>query len=343
MKTIVYESPQTVSYREKEMPEISEGWALIKSSHAGICGSDLNIYAGAHPRATAPLILGHEFSGTMVKGHPAIKPGTPVTVNPLLSCGNCSSCMSGNGHVCENLQLIGIDCDGGMADFVKVPVENVVELPEGLSLALGALVEPVAVAIHAVRQGKYIPGDSAVIFGAGTIGFCVGLVLKSYGASNITIVETNELRIEKARELGFSTINPLTDNVKSEILKSTKNAGADFVFDCAGHPSVLPHVTDVVKVRGTIVMVAAYKKPAEVNLLQGMFKELSMNFIRVYTQKDFSLAAELLNQNSEFEKLITHILPAAEAKQGFDLLTQQSNAVKVMYEFNMPESGHSHE
>lgn len=335
MKTIVYEGPQTVAMKEKEMPELSEGWALIRSSHAGICGSDLNIYSGAHPRAQAPLVLGHEFSGTMVKGHPTIKEGTPVTVNPLLSCGNCFSCKSGQSHVCENLQLIGIDCDGGMAEFVKVPAENVVQLPEGLSLALGALVEPVAVAVHAVRQGKYIPGDNAVIFGAGTIGFCVGLVLKSYGASNVTIVETNELRIEKAKELGFSTVNPLQQDVKEEILKKTAGAGADFVFDCAGHPSVLPHVTDAAKVRGTIVMVAAYKKPAEVNLLQGMFKELSMNFIRVYTEKDFVLAAELLQTNSGFEKIITHVLPAEEAKQGFDLLTQKTDAVKVMYKFNV--------
>ena len=339
MRTIVYEAPQKVSLREKEVPELSEGWSLIKSSHAGICGSDLNIYSGSHPRAQASLVLGHEFSGTMVEGHPTIEKGTPVTVNPLLSCGKCSACESGQSHVCENLKLIGIDCDGGMADFVKVPSENVVELPKGLSLALGALVEPVAVAVHAIRQGKYIPGDNAVIFGAGTIGFCVGLVLKSFGAANVTIVETNEHRLEKAKELGFLTVNPLEENVKEKILENTASAGADFVFDCAGHPSVLADVMDVVKVRGTIIMVAAYKKPAEVDLLQGMFKELSMNFIRVYTEKDFSLAAELLVKNNSFEKLITHILPAEEAKKGFDLLTQKSDAVKVMYDFTLAESG----
>lgn len=339
MRTIVYEGPHTVSLGEKEIPELKEGWVLIKSAYAGICGSDLNIYSGSHPRAKAPLILGHEFSGTMVKGHPVIKEGTPVTVNPLLMCGNCTPCKNGNGHVCENLKLIGIDCDGGMSDYVAVPFENVIELPERLPLALGALVEPVAVAVHAVRQGRYIPGDNAVVFGAGTIGFCVGLVLKSYGATNVTIIETNALRLKKATELGFSTINPLEEDVKTKVLESTSERGADFVFDCAGHPSVLPHVTDVAKVRGTIVMVAAYKKPSEVDLLQGMFKELSLNFIRVYTEKDFSLAVELLLANKVFEKIITHVLPAEKAKQGFGLLTEKSDAVKVMYDFTSAERG----
>ncbi|WP_033542542.1 zinc-dependent alcohol dehydrogenase [Planococcus sp. CAU13] len=343
MRTIVYEGPQTVSLKDKEIPELTEGWALIKSSHAGICGSDLNIYSGAHPRAQASLVLGHEFSGTMVKGHPSIKEGTPVTVNPLLKCGNCAPCRDGQSHVCEKLKLIGIDCDGGMADFVTVPAENVVALPEGMPLASGALVEPVAVAVHAARQGNYTPGDNAVVFGAGTIGFCVGLVLKSYGASNVTIVETNELRLKKAEELGFSTINPLKEDVKAKVLENTGGVGADFVFDCAGHPSVLAHVMDAVKVRGTIVMVAAYKKPAELDLLKGMFKELSMNFIRVYTEKDFTLAVDLLAENKLFNEIITHVLPAEEVQQGFDLLTQKSDAVKVMYEFHSTGSGSSNE
>ncbi|MFC0271809.1 zinc-binding dehydrogenase [Metabacillus herbersteinensis] len=334
MKAIVYEGPQTVSFQNKELPKVTEGWALIKTSYVGICGTDLNIYAGVHPRATAPLIMGHEFSGTIVSGHPTFIEGTPVTVNPLLTCGTCIPCSTGQSHVCETLKLIGIDCDGGMAEFVKVPVDRVIPLPDGISLEAGALTEPVAVAVHAARQGGYMPGDHVVVFGAGTIGLCVALTLRNYGAVHVTVVETNELRLKKAEELGFGIVNPTTENVKEAILARTNGTGADFVYDCAGHPSVVSQVTDIVKVRGNIVIVAAYKKPAEVNLLQGMFKELSIRFVRVYTDKDFEIAAELLKSDKDFEKIITHILSPEDAKKGFNLLTSQTDAVKVMYQFN---------
>ncbi|WP_456276611.1 zinc-dependent alcohol dehydrogenase [Bacillus sp. AK128] len=334
MKSIVYEGPEKITYKETDVPKTTEGWVLIKTSYVGICGTDLNIYAGAHPRATEPLVMGHEFSGTIASHHPTLKIGAPVTVNPLLTCGTCIPCKTGQTHVCENLQLIGIDCDGGMAEFVKVPEKCIIPLPEGISLELGALTEPVAVAVHAARQGGYLPGDNVVVFGAGTIGLCVALTLKKYGAVNTTIVETNALRLQKAKEMGFEVINPLNDDVSEKINAWTNGVGADFVFDCAGHSSVVSKVTDIVKVRGNIVIVAAYKKPAEVNLLQGMFKELTIRFVRVYTEKDFEIATELLSSNKrEFSKVITHVLSPEEAQGGFDLLTTVTDAVKVMYKF----------
>ena len=334
MKAIIYQGANTISISEKEIPEIREGWALIKTSHVGICGTDLNIYAGAHPRATAPLVMGHEFSGYIVVGHPTLQEGTRVTVNPLLNCGTCTPCVTGHSHVCETLKLVGIDCDGAMAEFVLAPINRILPLSADLSIKLAALMEPVAVAVHAARQGNYIPGDSVVVFGGGTIGLCVAMTLKSYGATNIMIVEPNQLRIKKIEELGFKTINPLTDNVKELIMQSTHGVGADFVVDCAGHPSVVPQLTETVKVRGKIIIVAAYKKPPEVNLLQGMFKELNMSFVRVYTEKDFQLAQDLLEKEPDFEKIITHVLSVEEAQDGFDLLTSASDAFKVMYRFD---------
>lgn len=333
MKSIIYEGANSISVQEKELPGLKEGWALIKVSHVGICGTDLNIYAGAHPRATAPLVMGHEFSGYVVKGHPTLKEGTPVTVNPLLTCGSCASCLSGQSHVCETLKLVGIDCDGGMAEYVLAPVERIIPLPEGVSAKLGALIEPVAVAVHTARQGGYLPGDNVVVFGGGTIGLCVAMTLKSYGANNVMVVEPNELRLKKIRELGFEAVNPLVQDVKELISIRTKGVGADFVLDCAGHPSVLKQLTEVVKVRGKIIIVAAYKKPAEVNLLQGMFKELSISFVRVYTDKDFEIAAKLVKEPG-FEDIITHVLPVDEAQRGFDLLTTPTDAIKVMYQFD---------
>ena len=162
MKSIVYHSAQEITVEDQPMPEIAAGEVLIKVAYVGVCGSDMNIYQGVHPRAKAPLVMGHEFSGTIVAGHPTLAKGTPVTVYPLLSCGHCEPCLSGYAHVCDTLKLIGIDCDGGMAEYVKVPVDKVMPIPPTLSLKLGAFLEPVAVGVHAVRRSGYKPGDRVV-------------------------------------------------------------------------------------------------------------------------------------------------------------------------------------
>ncbi|WP_017798012.1 zinc-dependent alcohol dehydrogenase [Oceanobacillus kimchii] len=334
MDTVIYAGPKNILFQKNQNPTLTKGWAIIKTSYAGICGSDLSIFAGVHPRAEAPLVMGHEFSGTIEEGHPTLKKGTRVTVNPLLRCGECHPCRNGYSHVCENLKLVGIDCDGGMGEYVKVPIHSIVPLKDNISMKLGALIEPVAVAVHAIRQGNYISGDSVVIFGAGTIGLCVALTLRSYGAKKLIIVEPNKLRIEKAKELGFQTIDPLSDSITEKILEETGNVGVDYVFDCAGHPSVVEAITDVVKVRGNIIVVAMYKQPPILDMRQGMFKELIIKFVRVYTDKDFQIAIDLVGDHKEYEEIITHVLQPEEAEKGFELLTRQTDAVKVMYEFN---------
>lgn len=333
MKAIVYTAPNTVECREVNKPIIPKGYVLLKNAYAGICGTDLNIFAGTHPRAQVPLILGHEFSATIESEHPKYPIGTKVTVNPLLSCGSCIPCSSGQSHVCEDLRLVGIDDDGGMAEYVAVEAHKVIPLPESVSLELGALSEPIAVAVHAVRTAKFLVGDRAVVYGAGTIGLCVALTLRAYGASEVIVIEANELRLQKAKELGFQTFNSMKDDVVNELATMTGNMGIDYVFDCAGHPAVLSQVTEIVKVQGTIVIVAAYKKPTEMNLIQGMFKELSIQFVRVYTKRDIELALDLITRVPEFSEIITHVLSPEQAMEGFELLTTPTNAIKVLYAF----------
>ena len=334
MKAIVYEGTQVVACREIEHPTVLDGYVLLKNAYAGICGTDLNIFAGTHPRATAPLVLGHEFSAVVASAHPKYPIGTNVTVNPLLSCGICTPCLNGQQHVCNDLKLIGIDIDGGMAEYIAVANDKIIPLPDALSLKVGALAEPVAVAVHAIRKSRFLPGDHAVVYGAGTIGLCVALALQSLGASNVIVIEPNELRLMKAKELGFNTINPVTEDVMVRLKECTNGRlGIDYVFDCAGHPAVLAQITEVVKVQGTIVVVAGYKKPEPLNLLQWMFKELTIQFIRVYTNRDIEIALDLLVKEPKFAELITHVFSPENAEEGFELLTSPTDAIKVLYAF----------
>jgi (R,R)-butanediol dehydrogenase/meso-butanediol dehydrogenase/diacetyl reductase len=334
MKSIVYHGPKNIQVEERPLPEVGENEVLLKVSHAGICGTDLNIYVGAHPRATAPLTIGHELSGTIAKGTKDLKEGTRVTVRPLISCGECEPCQNGLSHVCQNLKLYGIDDAGGMAGYMKVSADKVHVLPDDFSMELGAFVEPLAVGVHAVRRAGFEAGMNTVIFGGGTIGMCVASVLKLMNAGKVIVVELNPFRKKLAEELGMITIDPSKEDVEKKILELTNNVGADQVYDCAAHPSVTPLLTKVAKVRGKVVIVGAYKKPPEFNLLDMMFKELETVGTRVYTGEDFELSIDLLGKDFPFEKLITHVLPVENAQEGFDVLLNGGDAIKVMYQFN---------
>ena len=334
MKAIVYEGANQLQVREVPMPQIPEGWGLVRVRYAGICGTDLNIYAGTHPRAKAPLVMGHEFSGVMAESAPGFPKGTRVTVSPLLSCGECTPCREGNGHVCNDLKLIGIDRDGAMADYTVVPLERIVALPDGISDQMGAAVEPVAVGVHTIRECGCRPGDNALIFGGGAIGLIHALVLCHAGASCVVIAEPDPSRAQLGRKLGFEVIGSSEEELERIVNKATGGNGFDWVFDCAGVQPVADKLLDMVKVKGCIVIVASYKKPASMPFIKGMFKEARFQFVRVYRQKDFEIAALLAGEDPAFEKIITHVLPADRAQEGFDLLTRPgSGAVKVIFEF----------
>lgn len=334
MKAIQFLAPNTIGVNEVPMPKVPEGWALVKVSHTGICGTDLNIYAGTHPRAKAPLIMGHEFSGVMAQDIDGLPKGTRVTVYPLISCMKCTSCIAGNKHVCNTLGLYGIDTSGGMAEYIAVPKDQIIKIPDEVSDKLGALIEPIAVAVHTLRETGFVPGDNALVFGCGTIGLCVALTLRLFGASDIVLAETDAARIALAKELGFDVVNPAEIHLNDFVSERTEGDGFDRVYDCAGAAPVASSLLDVVKVRGQIVIVASYKKPTELPLFKGMTKETSIRFVRVYRQKDFEIAAEMAANESLFEKIITHVLPAGQAQDGFDLLLAKgTGAVKVMFKF----------
>lgn len=332
MSSIVYYGPNQLRVEESPVPDPSHDEVLIKVSYAGICGTDLNIYAGAHPRATAPLILGHEFSGTIVQGNGHFEEGQHVTVYPLISCGKCYSCRNGYSYVCERLGLYGIDSPGGMAEYVKVPADVVIPIPKEIALKSAAFIEPIAVAVHAVSRASVKQGDTAVVFGAGTIGLNVAAVLRLLGLKKIIVAETNPFRLQMIRELGFDALDSINEDVVKRIKDYTDGVGADVVFDCAAHPAVAAVLTQVVRVKGTIEIVGSYKRPVEFPLLDVEFKELNIVGTRVYKKEDFERAVELLNSDFPFETLITHVYPVAQAKQGFELLATGGDAIKVMFE-----------
>lgn len=338
MRAITWLGKAQVALQEVPQPQVSDRCTKVKIAYGGICGGDVGIYQGLHPRAQAPLIMGHETSGIIAEGHPTLAPGTPVVINPTISCGECYPCTTGNKHVCEHLKLYGIDANGAMADYLTVPHSAIIPVPDGLSLRTAALAEIVAVVVHAIRESGYVAGDNAVVMGAGPIGLALALALRNFGCASPVVVEVNDTRRAMAVQLGFETIDPKAQDVVALIKAKTNGVGADFVFDCAGHQAVAEMLPALVRIKGTIMVVAMYKTPPTFDLRMGMFKEFQVKFCRVYKEPSFAIALDLLQREPDFAQIITHVLNPQQAEKGFDLmLDPNTTALKVLYDFTDEE------
>lgn len=334
MKAGVYVSEAKAVMQQKAKPVIKEGEALVKVSHAGICGTDMMIYFGKHPRAQAPLTMGHEFSGVIeeIRGETEFSVGDRVAVEPTLSCGTCEACVRGQFHVCKKLKLIGIDQDGGFAQHVAVPVNRLHRLPEKLSSEHAALAEPVAVAVHTVRRSRLKVGDQAVILGAGPIGLLIGMIAKRAGAKKVMISDISSYRLTKAKELGFIPIDAAKKDVVKEVRLLTDDVGADVVFEVAGNQITAKQMVETSRIQGEIVVVSVYKSAPEVNLAAMHFKEISLTTTRCYTREDFQTAIDLLaNGEIAADSLISHKLPLEDIQAGFEFMQRPDESLKVLF------------
>ncbi|MBO8137323.1 MAG: alcohol dehydrogenase catalytic domain-containing protein [Desulfotomaculum sp.] len=333
MIAAVYQGVQQIDIKVVDKPQLHPGKVLIKVSYAGICGSDMGIYFGKHPRAKAPLIMGHEITGEIVETSlpegAKIKVGDRVTVNPLISCGQCLPCQTGNAHVCRNLGLVGIDTDGGFAEFVAVDADKVVKIPEHLPLDTACLVEPLAVSVHAVRKSAYKTGDTVVILGGGPIGLLTAITARYAGASQVVICEVSQSRKALASSLGFTVVDA-NDKPEEEILNLTNGNGADVVFEAAGVPDTAALATQIVKITGQVVVVGVFKRPALVDLQVVNFRELSLIGTRVYTPQDYQVAVNMLVKDKSISRVISHRLPLEQVQKGFDLMLKSEDSMKIL-------------
>jgi len=340
MRALVWTGPERVELQELPVPRPVEGWALIRTVYGGICGSDITIRGGHHPRAKPPLIMGHEMVGQVVMTNGSenyagtstpVKEGDFVAVEPLLSCGVCDPCKKGFGHVCEKLRLLGVETDGGFADYFTAPLRRLYKKPDAVSLEELALAEPLAVAVHSVNTGRPEKGDYAVIIGAGPIGLLIGQVLRAKGIDKFRISELDDRRLAMARKLGFSAIDAKTENPVEKVQEYTNGHGADMTFDSAGVPSAAPRLIPVTAIMGRIVLTALYKKPCEVFFRQLSYGEMSIIGTRIYAQGDFAEGIRLMDSGKvKTLPLVTHTFEIAEYENAFAVAADSSKSCKVL-------------
>ena len=331
MRAAIWTATDQVDVIELPMPDVPQGWALVKVAYNGICGTDLAILHGKHPRAAAPLIMGHEISGWVERaGATGPGAGTLVVVEPLVSCGECKSCKNGLTHVCRNLGLYGIDAPGGMAQYVALPPEVLHAVPEGVDPRTATLAEPLAVAVHAVDRSGMQPGDVVAVYGAGPIGVLTALVARHAGAGVVVITEPSPWRREVATGLGF-TVVAAGSTMAGTLAPLTDGEGADTTFDSAAHPSVAAELTAVTRVRGRVVVVGVYKAPTAVDLQAVCFKEQTLIGVRVYTSADVTRAIELIATDAiGLGRFPTKAFDLTEVTGAFEAATSGQDCLKVL-------------
>ena len=337
MMAAIYSEPNRIEIQEVRIPKTAIGDALIRVHSCGICGSDLAIVSGKHPRVTPPLIIGHEFSGEIVSINSDEKSnvqiGDEVVVYPLLSCGRCFACRNGFEHVCKDLRVIGFDRDGGMAEYIVLPLDKLIKLPGSFDLDIGPLIEPLSVCVHAISMIDLKPEYKIVVLGAGPIGLLTAMVLKHQGISNLHITDISSYRLQIARKLGLQALNTNEVNIVQYMEDATSGDMADIVFEIAGVPESARQMTDLVHPRGTIVNVSVFKNQPVVDMRGINFKELTIVGSRVYTRDDFKKAIQMAPE-LPLREIVTHRFPLSGVANAFQMLFNNENACKVLFNFN---------
>jgi (R,R)-butanediol dehydrogenase/meso-butanediol dehydrogenase/diacetyl reductase len=326
------------TFEVREVPPVSPGPGEVRIdvAYTGICGTDLHVLHGAMDhRVQPPGVIGHEMSGRVAELGGEVTDwsvGQAVTVMPLLWCGRCAACRAGHQHVCQRLTFVGIDSPGAMQSSWTVPADLLVAIPETLPLRHGALIEPTAVAVHDVRRSRLAAGEHAVVIGAGPVGLLIAAVARTVGAP-VLLAELDAHRRAVGTAMGFTVVDPAADDLAGSVEQWTAGAGAAVVFEVSGSAAGVRVATDLLAVRGRLVVVAIHATPLEVDLHRIFWRELEVLGVRVYHRADFTEAVRLLAAGEvPAEELISKVVPLSAVPEAFAALEDGGGVVKVLIE-----------
>ena len=352
MRAAVFHGPKDIRLEDVEEPSVREGTVKVKVDWCGICGTDLHEYLAGpifippvgspHPITgeTLPLTLGHEFAGEVVETGDAangIQVGDRVAIEPVFRCGECAACQRGATNLCEKLGFYGLmGGGGGMSEYAVVPNYMIHKLPEGLTSEQGALVEPIAVGLRAVRRSGLKAGQSALVFGGGPIGAVTVQCLKAMGAGKIMVAEVSAARKAKALEIGADVvIDPTQEDVVARVKELTDGEGAEFSFDAAGIQETLTTALHATRKGGTVTIISIWEGPVQVNPNDIVLAELQVLGTICYTPEDFADTIAMLKDGSiSTEGIITERIALSDVVDGGfnELVDHKDRHVKILVE-----------
>lgn len=337
MKALVYTAPRRVELQELPRPVAKANEVLVKVRAAGICGSDLHGFLGKSKKRIPPLVLGHEFSGEIVEtgaGVSRFHVGDRVAVYPLITCGQCVYCKTDRHHICPDRKVYGLHFHGALAEYASVPENCLFRMPAEMSFADGALVEPLANAIHVVDKCSPIKGRTGVIFGAGSIGLLIFWYARYAGAQRQALVDLNPKRLAILKQMGADlVINAATHPPAKVVREWTQNHGADFSVDAVGNRACRQNAVAATAAGGASVWIGLEEDLSELSGMDFISREIEIKGSYAYTRKDFSLALEILKQKLLPTK---QFISEAQLEQGqamFDQLTDRDcSIIKVIFQ-----------
>ena len=296
----VMTAPKEIIFREIDRPEPKAGQILVKIKRIGVCGSDIHVYHGTHPFTSYPVTQGHELSAKVAvlgEGVEGFSIGQKVTIEPQVCCGKCYPCTHGKYNLCEKLKVMGFQTTGTASEYFAVDASKVTPLPDHLSYDEGAMIEPLAVTVHAARRFPEIRGAKVAILGAGPIGILLAQSCKALGADQVMITDLSDYRLGLARTVGADfAVNTGDRDFGEALVECFGPDKADVIYDCAGSDITMGQAIKYARKGSTIILVAVFGKPATVDLATLNDHELDLNTSMMYRHEDYVDAIRLVSE-----------------------------------------------
>lgn len=338
MKALVWEAPRVMALRKQLRPVPADDEVLIRVAYAGICGSELSGYLGHNALRVPPLVMGHEFSGTIVElgsqvraQFPQLHEGLAVTVNPLWYDGTCEFCQRGMTQLCVARQLIGAHRPGAYAEFVSVPAKLVVPLPPGMSLRTGALTEPVACGVRIGELAGRLDGEEVLVVGAGPIGLLALQALRAQGAARVFIADLDAERLAMGAALGGVPLNPREVDVVQAVREATHRRGAAVSVDCVGSAVTRQQCVQATRSGGTVILSGLHEETSAMPAAEIIRREIVARGSFSYTRENFVEGLRRLeNQEMCLDPWIVEA-PLEDGGKWFErLIKAPGNVAKVL-------------
>jgi len=334
MRQAIMTAPGKIEFRDIPAPAAGPGQVLLRIVRIGICGSDIHVNHGRHPYTKYPVVQGHEFSAVVEAVGPGvtgIRPGEKATAMPQIVCGSCAPCRRGDYHICDQLKVQGFQVPGCAQDLFPISADKIVLLPDTFTHEQGALVEPTAVAVHAVRRAGDITGKNVVVLGAGPIGNLVAQVARASAAA-VLITDISDFRLQVARKCGLElTSNPNTESLPDAVRSAFGPAGFSVALECVGIEATISAAIESIAKGGTIVAVGVFDAKPSIDLGLVQDRELRIIGTLMYQREDYQRAVELIAAGQVITPpLESRHFPFAQYAEAYRYIDQhRQNCVKV--------------
>lgn len=336
----VMTAPGVIEFREIAKPVPQKGEVLVKIMRIGVCGSDIHVYHGKHPFTKYPVTQGHEVSGEIAElgeGTEGFRVGQKVTIEPQVVCGECYPCRHGKYNLCEELKVMGFQTTGTASEYFAVDATKVTPLPADMTFDEGAMMEPLAVTIHAAKRFPELKGAKVAILGCGPIGILLSQSCKALGAGQVMITDVSDYRLELAKKCGADfVVNTRNKDFGEAMVENFGRDKADVIYDCAGNDITMGQAIKYARKGSMIVLVAVYAGMANVDLAVLNDHELTLDTSMMYRHEDYVEAIRLTGEGKiHLEPLMSRHFAFRDYLEAYKYIDEnRETTMKVLIDVN---------